>query len=193
MKKVHRIDGVLEETCGHLGCGKSHIKALEFAIKQGWKSVMILEDDFSFSDTKENVHSKLNGLNTIDNWDAVMMMCNVKNENKQPTQYPFLNKLKRCTGAMAYIVKKHYYETLLANFKESVEIMTKQLQTHIANEDTKMKKLHYCTAIDQHWNLLIKKDNFYVFDPVLGKHDNKSYSDNNCSIQFQKNKRKEII
>jgi GR25 family glycosyltransferase involved in LPS biosynthesis len=31
---IHRINAVLEPMCGHIGCGKSHILALELAIRR---------------------------------------------------------------------------------------------------------------------------------------------------------------
>ena len=40
--KIHRIDAVYERWNGHLGCGKSHIKALEYAIDKNFKTVAAL-------------------------------------------------------------------------------------------------------------------------------------------------------
>ena len=46
--KVHRIDAIRTEP-GALGCGLSHIKALEYAMMHPeWKTILILEDDFTF-------------------------------------------------------------------------------------------------------------------------------------------------
>jgi len=44
--KIHRIDAIKNDN-GALGCGLSHIKALEYAVKNEWKTVLILEDDFT--------------------------------------------------------------------------------------------------------------------------------------------------
>ena len=67
--------------------------------------------------------------------------------------------------------------------------MENELNNHINNNG--INKLNYCTAIDQHWNILQGKDNFYVANPVLGTQRN-SWSDNNCSIEFQTSKINEI-
>ena len=39
--QIYRIDAVLEPMCGHIGCGKSHINALELAIQNNWSSVLV--------------------------------------------------------------------------------------------------------------------------------------------------------
>ena len=45
--KIHRIDAIKREN-GAFGCGLSHIKALEYALEHEWKTVLIVEDDFTF-------------------------------------------------------------------------------------------------------------------------------------------------
>lgn len=46
--KIHRIEGLLDELNGTRACAYSHAEALDFAIRQGWKNVLILEDDCLF-------------------------------------------------------------------------------------------------------------------------------------------------
>ena len=65
---VHRIDAVLNTECGHIGCGKSHIKALEFAIENNWDSVLIVEDDLCIQGDIENIR-KINDIK----WDVMML------------------------------------------------------------------------------------------------------------------------
>ena len=47
------------EYCGHLGCTRSHIKALKFAKEQNFTNVLILEDDCMFDNDFEKVRYKL--------------------------------------------------------------------------------------------------------------------------------------
>lgn len=184
MKKVHRINGVLHKLCGHIGCGKSHIKAIKLAIKNDWSNVMILEDDFVFDCDKHELFEKLNKVKSIE-WDLLMLTGAHKIVDK--SEYDFLERVKRCTVTAGYIVRKHYYQTLLSNFEESVTLMEQELENHInkCNKDNiPVTKLHYCSAIDQNWRTLQERDIFYLCKPYLGN-QNDSYSDNNCSVEYQ--------
>ncbi len=93
-----------------------------------------------------------------------------------------------CTTTSGYIVKRHYYETLLNNFKESVEVMKNELKQHIQNceqQNIPVRKLKNCSAIDRYWFPLQRRDTFYITNPVIGK-QSCGYSDNNCSHEYQK-------
>ena len=58
-KIVHRISAIYDRMCGHLGCGLSHIKALEVALQNKWQRVMILEDDFKFLVRSAELHASI--------------------------------------------------------------------------------------------------------------------------------------
>ena len=55
--KIYRIPGIFHEI-GALGCGLSHIKALDHAIENNYQRIAIFEDDFKFFDKKsvKNLH-----------------------------------------------------------------------------------------------------------------------------------------
>lgn len=185
MNKVHRIDGILCEGCGHLGCAQSHVKAIKTAIENDWDYVMILEDDFTFRINKEELIEKLNRIKSIE-WDVLMLVALRKNIEK--SDHGFLVKVVGCTGAAAYIVRKHYYQTLLQNFEESVELVKKELEVHInkcKENNSLIVKLNDCSTVDQNWSKLQCRDTFYLCDPPLGNQDF-GYSDNNCSIEHQR-------
>lgn len=175
---IHRIDGVLEQWCGHLGCGKGHVKALELAIKHNWNSVLIVEDDLQLVEDLSN----LSRINTIE-WDV--MMLGHSHTCLKECAYEFLRKATSTTGAYAYIIRKHYYQTVLDNFKNAVEKMKLELEIHTEKNKDNMKKLHYCSAIDQTWFSLQDRDTFYTFHPSLAIHTGELGSDNNCEIYSQ--------
>ena len=116
--QIYRIDAVLEPMCGHIGCGKSHIKALELAVANNWSSVLVLEDDFCFNEHYEGEHS-FNKIQNIE-WDVLLLaqgyQCN------QDSEYDFLKRARRSTTASGYIVRRHYYPVLLDNFKNRMII-----------------------------------------------------------------------
>jgi hypothetical protein len=181
--QIYRIDGVLEPMCGHIGCGKSHINALELAITNNWSSVLVLEDDFCFNEHYDDEHS-FNKIQNIE-WD-VMLLAQGYHYN-QDSDYDFLKTARRSTTTSGYIVRKHYYPVLLDNFKNSVAIMEQEFQTHSENciaQNAPVSKMNICSAIDQHWFSLQEKDTFYMFHPPIG-HQRNSWSDNNCSCEYQ--------
>lgn len=185
MEKVHRIDAVLNEMCGHIGCGMSHIKALEYAKQQKWNCTLVLEDDFIFKESKDNIQSTIDKLKDI-KWDCVLLAKG--HNNLIDSDYSFLKRVKYCTTTSGYIVKKDYYDKIIDNFKESVKIMNLQFEEHkqkCLNENKPVTKLNYVTAIDQYWKKLQKTDVFYLCDPVLGEQIC-GYSDNNCSLDHQR-------
>ena len=192
MNMVHRIEASLNELCGHIGCGQSHVLALELAIKNDWDSVLILEDDFVFCQTTEYINDILKKLEDIE-WDVVLLADGHK--NIVDSDHIFLKKIISCTTTSGYIIRKHYYATLLENFKKSVETMEIELTNHIKNCNDAGKpvsKLHYCSAIDKYWFSLQDKDTFYLCNPVLGNQNSRLYSDNSCSIERQEHQRKKI-
>lgn len=157
---IHRIEGVLDKACGHLGCGKSHVHAIELAIQKNWSSVLIVEDDLRLSEDLSNL-SKIDDIE----WDV--MMLGYGHYNLKECDFDFLRRVNGATCTHGYIVRNHYYQTLLENFKASVSIMENELMKYITENGTS-EKMHYCTAIDQHWVHLQQKDIFYVFEPCIG-------------------------
>lgn len=190
-ESIHRIDAVLTEQCGHIGCGLSHIKALEYALEHNFDSVMIFEDDFMFTTDVAYVHETLDKIEPLQ-WDVVLLAKGLR-VNLKNSDHSFLKRIVHCTTTSGYIVRKHYYQTLIDNFKESVKKIRLQLKIHIDKckiANVPITKLQNCSTIDVHWWSLQKRDTFYLCDPVLGKQDQSYYSDNTCSIEHQRDKLK---
>lgn len=166
--KVHRLPAFYETICGHLGCGLSHIKALELAVENKWSRIMIMEDDFSFLVSQEDFKLSLLEADTI-LWDVLLL---ARGHNNLGELIGRMRKVIYCTTASGYIIKSHYFETLLANFRESVKGTRQQLaqrEVEFAKEGIPPTKfIHGVHAIDQTWTTLQLKDNFYIFDPVIG-------------------------
>jgi hypothetical protein len=55
--KIERISAVYNQH-GALGCTASHIKCIKYAKEQGWKNVLILEDDYNFINNNEVIKTK---------------------------------------------------------------------------------------------------------------------------------------
>jgi glycosyl transferase family 25 len=149
---------------GAIGCTMSHIKCLELAKKRNLPYVFICEDDITFLDIetfkksiqefKESRYSK--------KWDVLIISGN---------NCPLYKKLSdsfiqvyNCQTTTGYIVNNHYYDTLLANFKEGVKLL-------LQNPENKREY-----AIDIYWKRLQASDNWYmIIPPTVIQYNN--YSD----------------
>ena len=125
--KIHHIVAVYNKECGHLGCGQSHLKALDLAIKNNWKCILILEDDFRFNVSTNVFDTYMKEAATI-SWDVLLL---AKGHFSGGEKNGTLQKVKACTTTSGYIVQNHYYETLRTNFMDSIRCMKNQLEKHI--------------------------------------------------------------
>lgn len=138
---------------GTVGCMKSHLSVLKLAKERNYKNVLILEDDFTFTVSKEEFEEKLAKLFELD-FDVCMLSHHQLNYNK--TEYDFLLKVVSAQTASGYIVNQHYYDKLIQLFEWAAPLL----------EQT---RAHWIYANDQIWKSLQETDNWYCFDKRLGK------------------------
>lgn len=147
---------------GAIGCTMSHIKCVEFAIKNDFDYIFICEDDIEVLNPEvftTNINRFLK--NTSLDWDVVLVAGNNMVPYNMVTDYCI--KIYNCLTTTGYIVKKSYYETLLINFKEGV----KKLLREPENKSYR---------IDKFWQILQNKDNWYlIIPPTIVQKD--GYSD----------------
>jgi len=144
--KVHRFNAILDKRVdGHVGCGLSHIKILEIAIKYNWKNVLIVEDDMIWNDL-----SQFNLLDTLikNEYDVIMFGGTFPNYNINTF------KLIECQTSTSYLINNHYFKKLLDCFKLGINNLI----------ETKNPPMY---AIDQVWKPLQKNDNWYIISPPL--------------------------
>ena len=138
---------------GAIGCSMSHVACMELAIKNGWEHVLVCEDDATITNPGQLVHQFNQFLARFgDAWDVLLLAGN----NYQPFQQvaPEAVRVANCQTATAYLVRRPYFERLLANFKEG-------LKNLIANPS---RQPEY--AIDQYWKLLQRTDRWYLIVPT---------------------------
>jgi GR25 family glycosyltransferase involved in LPS biosynthesis len=154
MSKVVRIDAVYH-SMGALGCTKSHIKALEAFIENpAWKTCIVFEDDFTFyhsSPLKNNGLLHKFFINFTD-WDMLLLSSN-QTIPPTSTEIPEVQKVYRSQTTSGYLTHKGVAQKILANFKESAELL----------ERSGDKQLH---ALDIYWEKmdLVR----YSFTPNMG-------------------------
>ena len=167
--KIKRIDAVNEKYNGHIGCCKSHIKALEYAKGKNYNHVILLEDDFIFTKPKKEVDIIINKFlsDYKENWDVIMLAAAYRNSTKIDGKN-YIKNVNIALTSSGYIIQKHFYDKLIKNFKWCLKNMEEEM-----NEWSKTnigKKKHSTSwALDQCWSNLQKKSRWYIFYPDLGK------------------------
>jgi glycosyl transferase family 25 len=154
----------IQTQSGAIGCSLSHIKCLEIAKKNNYKQIFICEDDITFKNPElflENIQ-KFENSEYYDNWDVLIIGGNNVPPYVQKTDY--LIKISNCQTTTGYIVREHYYDVLIQNFKEGVNQLLKNPEN----------KREY--AIDIYWKRLQQSDNWYmIVPPTVVQYEN--YSD----------------
>jgi len=150
---------------GAIGCTLSHIRCLELAKQHDYEQVFICEDDITFKNP-ELLIKNLTKFHEEDEciWDMIIIGGN----NVPPYQRINSNcaRVFYCQTTTGYIVKKSYYDTLLKNFKESANLLMKNLT------DEGKKKY----SLDIYWKKLQMQDFWYmIIPPTVTQYEN--YSD----------------
>ena len=139
---------------GRIGCSLSHLKCIQMAKEQNMEFVLILEDDVSFllpDDFVENVNKFLS--NPKNKWDVLLLAGN----NLPPftTNDEVSIRVTHCQTTTGYIVRQHYYDTLISNIKEGVSKLMKNPEHH------------YYFAIDKYWIHLQKQHRWMLLIPLI--------------------------
>ncbi|MDN3505392.1 MAG: glycosyltransferase family 25 protein [Rhabdochlamydiaceae bacterium] len=166
--KIFRIDAQLDPLNGHRGCGLSHVKAINFAIKKQFETVLILEDDFIFTHTKESIDSYIDSFITHmgEMWDVFLLSSNVIDYEK--TSHPNIKRVLCAQTTHSYALNNHYFDPL----KKCFEFALSMMESDIFAIQT-AQNLH---AIDHVWKILQPKARWFIGSNAIGK-QGESFSD----------------
>jgi len=147
---------------GAVGCSMSHIRCLERAKSENWPYVFICEDDITFMNP-EMFLSKLDAFekSTIE-WDVIIVAGNTAPPFGPSTD--FCIRTYNVQSTTGYIVCRHYYDIMIANFREGVQNLMK---------DPNNKREY---AIDMYWKRLQQTGKWYTIIP-LSVYQYETYSD----------------
>lgn len=140
---------------GFLGCTLSHIQCIQLAKERGWENILIFEDDFELLVRPQEFYNKFKDL-LYESWDV----CVISGFIHKVEDISGKNNFKRLLdgqSAVAYAVRRHYYDTLLENYREGF--------AHLEADNSK----YSLYALDQYWKHLQAKDNWIVSNPILGR------------------------
>ena len=160
---ILRLDAIKEEK-GALGCLKSHIKMLEYSLKNFPKqNIMFCEDDIEFLENPLNfINEFFNNPELLIIWDVIMLSNNTR--KKEDTKYNNIIRVRESQTSSCYIINYRYINILLDIYKNSLKNY----------EISGLWKDEYCT--DQAWKKLQSEDNWYTFKKRICKQI-ESYSD----------------
>jgi GR25 family glycosyltransferase involved in LPS biosynthesis len=150
-----------------LGSLMSHLEVLKIARERQYKNILIFEDDFQFIVSKEKVEEELSNLFDSNIDFDVCFLINGAFKIEDIENYSFIKRTTHSSTASAYIVKQHYYDTLIELYEENVPLL----------EST---GLHWLYTNDKCWDKLQMKDKWYLFTNPFGK-QRPGYSDNSQS------------
>lgn len=137
---------------GAIGCSMSHLKCLETAKKLNLPHLLIVEDDITFLKPDLFIQQFNFFLKNHSVWDVVLI-----GGNNVPPYLPIDSsciKVQRCQTTTGYLVKQHYFDTLINNFKEGINLLLNYPDNH----------RQY--AIDKYWFSLQQKDHWYLIIPL---------------------------
>jgi len=167
LEKVVRFPAI-RRSYGQLGCLESHTEVLKLANKEGWKNILILEDDMEWVDFKEG-YSRLADLTKLPDWNVILLV-GWYYEHSFPRIY-FSN------NAGAYLVKEEYRDTLLKNRETAVYKLKRGIGFNWRNP-----KYH----TDVYWSELMRKDVWYGLHPCICRQVDGFSDINNKNVESSK-------
>jgi len=137
---------------GAIGCGMSHLRCLEHARNNAWDHVLIVEDDIQFLDPTLFVNQINAFLQNQKEWDVLLLGGN----NVPPYRQVDTTcvQVSFCQTTTGYLVKNHYFETLINNIRLGI--------SHLIREPN--NRIMY--AIDKFWILLQRQDKWLLIVPL---------------------------
>jgi len=158
---------------GIVGCTQSHLAVLRLAKERGYKRVWILEDDFQFLQTREEMELTIQSMCTK-SFDVCMFAYNaIKSENMDWSDFEGLRPSDKCLSwlriqeaetASSYVVQEHYYEKLIELYNHTIPLLEQTQQ-------------HWNYANDQSWKILQICDQWIAPIQRMGKQRH-GFSDN---------------
>lgn len=166
LENTTRIPGVVANSNskidGAMGCTMAHLNVITDAIKNNYKRIMVLEDDFEFicNETKfyKDIHQFLE---TYDNFDIFLLAFG---DHKSQKITDLLEIVHKSLSTSGYIISNKAFQSLQNVCNDSIRIL---------KETKSVPK----GAIDVVWeNIMKSRQNTYKFNYRVGK-QLASYSD----------------
>lgn len=151
-----RFSSVYDKNNGAIGCLKSHIMMLKYALENHpGQNILFCEDDIQFLHNPKKYLKIFLSDKKLDNWNVLMLAHNTYKHEK--THNKNILKIVDSQTGSCYLVRGNYIPILLKNYENAL--------THY--EQSGIWKDEYCN--DQCWKILQKRDHWYTIMPRLCK------------------------
>ena len=149
---------------GIVGCTRSHLAALRLAKERGYQRVWIMEDDFEFLVSRDEMESTLQMLCSGDiKFDVCMFAYNALQQKEIEGSDCFF-QICEAETASSYVVEAHYYDKLIQLYEKTIPLLEKT-------------RRHWVYANDQSWKILQGSDHWIATKQRMGKQRH-GFSDN---------------
>jgi glycosyl transferase family 25 len=148
---AERFDAI-EMQNGAIGCSTSHLTILEMAKANNLDHVLIIEDDVLFTNPNLFVSQFNKFLSNHSDFDVALIAGNNLPPHKNIDDTCV--QVTQCQTTTGYLVKSHYYDKLIENFKNGI---LNQINHPNA------RNLY---AIDKYWFNLQKVDKWFLIIPL---------------------------
>ena len=158
IKKPNRFNAIVHDI-PLVGCSLSHIGCIEKAKLLKWNYVIIFEDDILIENKKKCMEKFNKYINS--DFDVLYLGCwNVL----PPTKiHDDLAKVNKAWTTHAYIIKSHYYDTILENLKEGIRLKLEYFKKNdLDSKDVRDGSYN----IDEYYGKLQSKDKWYCITPI---------------------------
>jgi len=136
---------------GRIGCSMSHLKVLNLAKERKLPYVVVVEDDIEFKKPDKYNSMLRKFLDSNIEYDVLLLAGNLRPPIKQLNSDVL--QIFHSWTTTGYIVKSDYYDTLIQNIHEGIQLLMRQPEKH---------NLY---AIDSYWMRLQKKDKWMILYP----------------------------
>jgi glycosyl transferase family 25 len=142
----------IKTTNGAIGCSLSHLSILTLAKEKKLPYVLIVEDDIQFLNKTLFIKNFKLFLDSIYDFDVLLIAGNNMPPYEKINDYCV--KVSSCQTTTGYLVKQHYYDTLINNIKTGINKLLKEPSNGIF------------FAIDKFWFNLQARDKWYLLTPL---------------------------
>jgi len=139
----------IEHPNGLYGCGLSHLEVLKMARDNGWRNVLILEDDIVFNVSSQSFEKNIERL-FVEGPEFDVCMLDINLQRSKPVVQDWLIRVLYAHCAGAYIVQGHYYQAIIDLYEWGLPLL---LQTG----------MHWIYANDAVWERLQEMDWWITF------------------------------
>ena len=170
---ITRIDAI-KDTNGFIGCALSHLKALDYALKQSPEEfIIIIEDDFRFTISFENLKKILHSMMQVNsNWFVWQLYASryitkkIGHLQLYDKQFDIVNILEATSGA-AFLIRKSRAHILRERFFASVDILTQNRQHYSSKKLMISHRTRFSN--DEIWKELQAKGYFIGLKLEIGR------------------------